>query len=49
MGQNMASSFERGGNPGVENKETQPKKQVDPKALRQALGKAAVDGSQRKK
>ena len=46
----MASSFEKGGNPGIEKKpEWPPKKQNDPKAVRQALGKTAVDGSQRKK
>jgi hypothetical protein len=46
----MASNFEKGGKPGVEMRpEPQPKKQNDPKVVRQALGKTALQGPQKKK
>jgi hypothetical protein len=45
----MASSFEKGGNPGVEKKpEWPPKKMRDDKSLQQKLGRTALKGTQKK-
>jgi hypothetical protein len=46
----MASNFEKGGKPGAEAKgEGRPKQQMDPAALRKALGSAAIKGAKEKK
>jgi len=45
----MASTVEKGGNPGIERRpEWPPKKQRDEEALRRALGKTAIDGAGKK-
>ena len=45
----MASSFEKGGKPGVERKpEWPPKRLRDDKSIQQKLGNAALKGSQKK-
>ena len=45
----MASSFEKGGNPGVERKpEWPPKRLRDDKSIQKKLGGAAVKGANKK-